>query len=82
MGRLLEIRDLHIWFGATEAVRGIDFDLDDGEVLGLVGESGSGKSATALALMGLLGPAARVTGRFAGGKRNRPARERANAWRW
>jgi peptide/nickel transport system ATP-binding protein len=62
MGRLLEIRDLHIWFGATEAVRGIDFALDDGEVLGLVGESGSGKSATALALMGLLGPAARVTG--------------------
>jgi peptide/nickel transport system ATP-binding protein len=62
MGRLLEIRDLHIWFGATDAVRGIDFDLDDGEVLGLVGESGSGKSATALALMGLLGPAARVTG--------------------
>jgi peptide/nickel transport system ATP-binding protein len=62
MSRLLEIRDLHIWFGATEAVRGIDFDLDDGEVLGLVGESGSGKSATALALMGLLGPAARVTG--------------------
>ena len=62
MGRLLEIRDLHIWFGATEAVRGIDFDLDDGEVLGLVGESGSGKSATALALMGLLGPAARVAG--------------------
>jgi peptide/nickel transport system ATP-binding protein len=62
MGRLLEIRDLHISFGATEAVRGIDFDLDDGEVLGLVGESGSGKSATALALMGLLGPTARVTG--------------------
>ena len=62
MSRLLEIRDLHIWFGATEAVRGIDFDLDGGEVLGLVGESGSGKSATALALMGLLGPAARVMG--------------------
>ena len=64
MGRLLEIRDLHIWFGATEAVRGIDFDLDDGEVLGLVGESGSGKSATALALMGLLGTAARVAGKI------------------
>ena len=62
MSRLLEIRNLHIWFGATEAVRGIEFDLEDGEVLGLVGESGSGKSATALALMGLLGPAARVTG--------------------
>jgi peptide/nickel transport system ATP-binding protein len=64
MGRVLEIRDLHIWFGATEAVRGIHFDLDDGEVLGLVGESGSGKSATALALMGLLGPSAQVTGKI------------------
>jgi peptide/nickel transport system ATP-binding protein len=64
MARLVEIRDLHIWFGATEAVRGIDFDLDDGEVLGLVGESGSGKSATALALMGLLGPSAQVTGKI------------------
>ena len=62
MTRLLDLRDLHIWFGATEAVRGIDFELEDGEVLGLVGESGSGKSATALALMGLLETAARVTG--------------------
>jgi peptide/nickel transport system ATP-binding protein len=62
MGRLLEIRNLHIYFGTTEAVRGIDLDLDDGEVVGLVGESGSGKSATALAMMGLLGTAARVAG--------------------
>ena len=35
---------------------GIDFELEDGKVLGLVGESGSGKSATAPALIGLLGP--------------------------
>jgi peptide/nickel transport system ATP-binding protein len=62
MPRLLELRDLRIYFGSREAVRGIDFDIDDGEVLGLVGESGSGKSATALALMGLLGPTAHVTG--------------------
>ena len=73
MSRLLEIRNLHIWFGATEAVRGIDLDLDDGEVLGLVGESGSGKSATALALMGLLGRAVRAFQEaFAGGVK--PAR--------
>ena len=62
MASLLEVRDLRIGFGATEAVRGVGFHLDDGEVLGLVGESGSGKSATALAILCLLGPAATVTG--------------------
>ncbi|HUD15159.1 MAG TPA: ABC transporter ATP-binding protein [Terracidiphilus sp.] len=64
MGALLDIRDLKIRFGAAEAVRGIGLQVDEGEVLGLVGESGSGKSATALAILGLLGPAARVEGKI------------------
>lgn len=64
MAGLLSIRDLHIWFGATEAVRGVSFDLAEGEVLGLVGESGSGKSASALAIPGLLVPGARVEGQI------------------
>jgi peptide/nickel transport system ATP-binding protein len=64
MPPLLEIRNLHIRFGATEAVRGVNLHLDEGEVLGLVGESGSGKSATALAILGLLGPAAQVEGQI------------------
>ena len=59
---LLEVRDLRIAFGAKEAVRGISFELKRGETLGLVGESGSGKSATSLAMMRLLGPAATVGG--------------------
>ncbi len=64
MGVLLEIRNLRVHFGATEAVHGIGLHIDEGEVLGLVGESGSGKSATALAILGLLGPAARVEGQI------------------
>jgi peptide/nickel transport system ATP-binding protein len=62
MTALLQVDDLHIRFGASHAVRGIGFELNEGEVLGLVGESGSGKSATSLAIMGLLGPAAQTSG--------------------
>jgi peptide/nickel transport system ATP-binding protein len=64
MRGLLDIRNLHIRFGAAEAVRGISLRLDEGEVLGLVGESGSGKSVTALAILGLLGATAQVTGQI------------------
>jgi len=62
MEPILDVRNLQIRFGAAEAVGGINLHLEAGEVLGLVGESGSGKSATALAILGLLGPAANTAG--------------------
>ena len=62
MPPLVEIRDLHIHFGATHAVRGISFCIDEGEAIGIVGESGSGKSATALAIPALIAPSATVSG--------------------
>ncbi len=63
---LIEVRDLEVSFpaatGRLTALRGVDFHVNAGEVLGLVGESGSGKSLTMLSIMGLLPPAVRVTG--------------------
>ena len=61
---LLSVQDLTIGFGANPVVHGISFDIAPGATLGLVGESGSGKSATALALLRLLPPEARVAGRI------------------
>jgi dipeptide transport system ATP-binding protein len=54
MSSLLEIRNLTVQFGSFRAVKGVDLDVDRGELLGLVGESGSGKSVSMLALMGLI----------------------------
>ncbi len=63
---VLSVRNLHVHFGTengtVHAVRGVDFDLYPGKVLGIVGESGSGKSVTSLAIMGLLTPNADIDG--------------------
>ncbi len=65
-GTLLEVSGLQVDFatqrGLLQAVRGLDFALAEGEVLGIVGESGSGKSVTAHTLLGLLPGNGRVAG--------------------
>ena len=68
MTALLEVEDLTVQLpgpeGYTTVVDGIDFSVDVGSVLGMAGESGSGKSMTGLALLQLLPPRARLTGRI------------------
>jgi ABC-type glutathione transport system ATPase component len=59
---ILEVRDLHVSIGRTEAVRGFSFSIDPGETVALVGASGAGKSLTAKAILGLLPTAARASG--------------------
>ena len=53
---MLEIRDLHVKFhnSTREAVGGVSYTIEDGEIQGLVGESGSGKTVTAMSIAGLL----------------------------
>lgn len=56
--KLLEVKDLRTSFfthlGEVKAIRGISFDVEKGESIGIVGESGSGKSVTSLSIMRLL----------------------------
>jgi peptide/nickel transport system ATP-binding protein len=69
---LLEVQNLNVSFatqtGEVAAVRDVSFSIAESGTLGLVGESGSGKSATSLAIMRLLPPQARISGKvsFAG----------------
>lgn len=55
---MLSVKDLNVTFqtrqGEVEAVRGVNFDVAKGEILGIVGESGSGKSVTSYALLRIL----------------------------
>ena len=63
---VLEVADLRVAFptegGTLWAVRGLDFTVRAGEILGIVGESGSGKSVSSLAIMNLLPDTAGVAG--------------------
>src|SRR4051794_40737642 len=54
MNPLLQVTDLHVHYGAIEAVKGIDLTLDPGQITTLLGANGAGKSTTLLALSGLL----------------------------
>ncbi|HVA37225.1 MAG TPA: ABC transporter ATP-binding protein [Candidatus Dormibacteraeota bacterium] len=51
---LLSVEGLRVRYGAVEAVHGIDFRLDEGEVVAMLGPNGAGKTSTLRALIGLL----------------------------
>ena len=53
---MLEVRDLHVYYGEIRALKGVSFEVRRGEVVTLLGNNGAGKTTTLRALSGLLHP--------------------------
>jgi branched-chain amino acid transport system ATP-binding protein len=53
---LLELKDVHTYYGAIHALRGVSLSIDEGEIVTLIGSNGAGKSTTLRTISGLLKP--------------------------
>ena len=53
---ILHVEDLNVYYGSIHAVKGISFDVDEGEIVTLIGANGAGKSTTLNTVAGLLKP--------------------------
>ena len=51
---LLEVRDLHAWYGESHVLHGVDFEVRGGEVVTLLGRNGAGKTTTLKSIMGMV----------------------------
>jgi len=51
---LLEVRDLHAWYGESHILHGVDFEVRQGEVVTLLGRNGAGKTTTLKSVMGMV----------------------------
>lgn len=56
--KILSIKDLKVNYGGIEAVKGISFDVEEGQIVTLIGANGAGKSSTLRSIAGLIKPAA------------------------
>ena len=55
MAAFLEVKDLHAWYGESHVLHGVNFRVDEGEVVTLLGRNGAGRTSTLRAIMGLTG---------------------------
>jgi len=53
---LLEIQDIHTYYGTIEALKGISLEVNEGEIVTLIGSNGAGKSTTLRSISGLTPP--------------------------
>ena len=55
---LLEVKDLQVYYGVIQALKGISFEVNEGEIVTLIGANGAGKTTTMQSIMGLIHPKA------------------------
>ena len=53
---MLEVKDLEVYYGMIQAIKGISFEVNQGEVVALIGANGAGKTTTLQTLTGILSP--------------------------
>ncbi len=53
---MLKVKDLNVYYGKIHAIKGIDFEVNDGEIVTLIGANGAGKTTTLKTVSGLLKP--------------------------
>ncbi|MFQ8689846.1 MAG: ABC transporter ATP-binding protein [Blautia sp.] len=53
---MLEVKDLEVYYGVMQAIKGVSFHVDKGEVIALIGANGAGKTTTLHTVTGLLAP--------------------------
>ena len=53
---LLKVDDIHVYYGAIHAIKGVSFEVNEGEIVTLIGANGAGKSTTLNTVAGLLRP--------------------------
>ena len=53
---MLEVKDLHVHYGVIEAIKGIDFEVNKGEIIALIGANGAGKTTILHTVTGLIQP--------------------------
>ena len=56
MSNLLKVENLHVYYGSIHAIKGVSFEVNEGEIVTLIGANGAGKSTTLNTVAGLLKP--------------------------
>ena len=53
---MLEVKDIQVYYGMIQAIKGISFEVNEGEVIALIGANGAGKTTTLQTITGLIAP--------------------------